>query len=1222
MTRSGDRWRRGARWTRPTMLRHLVAIPLVFALANGTAWGYWSAGSSPGGNGASADAAVNQGAIPTATAAGHTVTVSWSATTLTTGQAVSGYAVKRYSGSTMQTLLTACTGTIAGTSCLENNVPAGTWTYTVTPVFATNWQGLESAKSSTLTVAAPTLVLSPAPVKPGTSTTGTAAGFVGGETLQYRLDAPTGTLMAGSLAGSATPATIPGGGGGSVIVTVPLGTSDGAHTVYAVASPSGDTAAAGIVVDGTAPPLPVLTLTPTATSGDTVTFAYTEAESSATVDCNLDGAAYATCSTHIGYAGLAAGSHTFQARATDTVGNVSAPVSYTWTVDLTVPTINIAFPTVAGLYNDSGFNVGCGTAATGDACGSADDDVAVTGVSVSLRRLSTGLWWNGTSFSAAAETWIAATGTSSWSYAIAASAFAEGDFTLRAQATDGANFGYDARTFTVDRTAPAAPTLTSVPPATSGASATFAFTDSDPAAGFECQRDGGAWTSCASPQTYSTLANGTHTVAVRAVDGAGNTSASTSTTWTVDATAPTGAMTFPIAASYNLAGWAAGCGTPATGDLCGTASDVGSGLTAIAVSIRRIGTNSYWDGTAFAGASETWLGATGTATWSYPFAGTGFPADGTYTVRWRATDAVGNTTTGSVDLTLDTAPPPAPLIVQAPSDPSGASVQFDFTDAETGTSAECRIDAGSWATCTGPVGYSGLAAGSHTFGVRATDAAGNVTGTTSYTWTVNIGLPTISIGFPAPGRAYNNTTYAAGCGTPGGDLCGTASDPQGTVTGVAVSIRNGATSLYWNGASFGSATEVFLPATGTTSWSYAMAAASFPTEGSYTLRARATNNVALTGFDTLTITIDRTAPAAPTITAGPTGTTAGADTFSFTAEAGATFECRLDGGTFAACTSPKTNGALVDGSHTFDVRAVDGAGNTGATTSRTWTIDGTAPTIATTFPVAATRYNNTTYNNGCGTAATGDLCGTAADAASGVATVEISVQRASTGLYLTGTTFSAASPNWITATGTTSWSYALAAATFPGDGTYTLVVRATDAVGNASTASTAFVIDRTQPTAVGFSTTNVSTASRLELGDTFTLTYSEAIAPGSIISGWNGTTTQNVVVHLAGSGQANDKLTIYDSTNLTLLPLGTVNLNRTDYVTGMRTFGLPGSATLSTLTISGSSLTIRLGTASAATTTAAAAGNASWTPNALTTDLAGNATATTVYTETDLDVDF
>jgi hypothetical protein len=232
------------------------------------------------------------------------------------------------------------------------------------------------------------------------------------------------------------------------------------------------------------------------------------------------------------------------------------------------------------------------------------------------------------------------------------------------------------------------------------------------------------------------------------------------------------------------------------------------------------------------------------------------------------------------------------------------------------------------------------------------------------------------------------------------------------------------------------------------------------------------------------------------------------------------------------------------------------------------------------------------------------------------------MQRVSTGLYLTGTTFSATSQTWLTATGTTSWSYALAAANFPGDGTYTMVVRATDAVGNASTTSRSFVIDRTAPTAAGFGTTNIATVSKIEAGDTFTLTYSEAVSPGSIIAGWNGITTQTIVVRATGNGQANDKLTIYDSTNTTLLPLGTVNLSRTDYVTGMKTFGAPGAATLTTLTMSGSSLTITLGTPSAAGTAAAAPGNASWTPSALVTDLAGTPAATTVYTETDLDTDF
>jgi hypothetical protein len=60
-----------------------------------------------------------------------------------------------------------------------------------------------------------------------------------------------------------------------------------------------------------------------------------------------------------------------------------------------------------------------------------------------------------------------------------------------------------------------------------------------------------------------------------------------------------------------------------------------------------------------------------------------------------------------------------------------------------------------------------------------------------------------------------------------------------------------------------------------------------------------------------------------------------------------------------------------------------------------------------------------------------------------------------------------------------------------------------------------------------------------------------------------------------------------------------------------------------TLTMSGSSFTITLGTPSGGGTTAAAGtANVSWTPSALATDLAGNPAATTVYTETDNDTDF
>ncbi len=83
----------------------------------------------------------------------------------------------------------------------------------------------------------------------------------------------------------------------------------------------------------------------------------------------------------------------------------------------------------------------------------------------------------------------------------------------------------------------------------------------------------------------------------------------------------------------------------------------------------------------------------------------------------------------------------------------------------------------------------------------------------------------------------------------------------------------------------------------------------------------------------------------PTITAGPSGsTTQTSASFSFTDNAGLTFQCSLDGVAFATCTSPKAYaGPLAQGSHTFQVKARNSAGQFSAVVSRTWTVDTTAP---------------------------------------------------------------------------------------------------------------------------------------------------------------------------------------------------------------------------------------------------------------------------------------
>jgi hypothetical protein len=91
---------------------------------------------------------------------------------------------------------------------------------------------------------------------------------------------------------------------------------------------------------------------------------------------------------------------------------------------------------------------------------------------------------------------------------------------------------------------------------------------------------------------------------------------------------------------------------------------------------------------------------------------------------------------------------------------------------------------------------------------------------------------------------------------------------------------------------------------------------------------------------TYTWTIDLVAPT-PSITSGPSNpTTSRVATFAFTSnEVGSTFLCNLDTGGYSACTSPKSYTGLGLGTHTFQVKVTDRAGNTNPTpASFSWTI--------------------------------------------------------------------------------------------------------------------------------------------------------------------------------------------------------------------------------------------------------------------------------------------
>jgi hypothetical protein len=105
------------------------------------------------GSGTAKAKTLGSGNVPTVSKSGRKVTVSWTASSYTNGGAPAGYLVNRYDASTgvVQTIGANCTGTITGLTCTENNVPFGSWKYTVTATTA-NWRGPESAKSATVTV--------------------------------------------------------------------------------------------------------------------------------------------------------------------------------------------------------------------------------------------------------------------------------------------------------------------------------------------------------------------------------------------------------------------------------------------------------------------------------------------------------------------------------------------------------------------------------------------------------------------------------------------------------------------------------------------------------------------------------------------------------------------------------------------------------------------------------------------------------------------------------------------------------------------------------------------------------------------------------------------------------------------------------------------------------------------------------------------------------------
>jgi hypothetical protein len=267
-----------------------------------------------------------------------------------------------------------------------------------------------------------------------------------------------------------------------------------------------------------------------------------------------------------------------------------------------------------------------------------------------------------------------------------------------------------------------------------------------------------------------------------------------------------------------------------------------------------------------------------------------------------STPATRSFTVAALDSTI-TGWPPEPTNDTTPT--------FTFTGANGAVTFQCRVDGAAFASCSSPFTTPAQAPGPHTFEVRALNGNGLPENTpAARTFTVDLTPPdtTITAG-PTGIVASTSATFAYG------------SEPATT---FECSLDNP--------GAFGPCPVNY---TGLA-------------QGQHTFRVRARDVAGNPDPSPAarTWTVDTIAPDTTlTPTASPPNDNT--PTFTFTSEAGATFECRVDAAAFAGCTSPFTTSVLADGPHTFEVRARDAVGNVDATPGKqSFVVETRAPDTA------------------------------------------------------------------------------------------------------------------------------------------------------------------------------------------------------------------------------------------------------------------------------------
>jgi hypothetical protein len=312
---------------------------------------------------------------------------------------------------------------------------------------------------------------------------------------------------------------------------------------------------------------------------------------------------------------------------------------------------------------------------------------------------------------------------------------------------------------------------------------------------------------------------------------------------------------------------------------------------------------------------------TGTAT---EFASPGIPVspvadDSSTTYYATATDTGPVTSACSSTLTtasgsetyIEDSTPPVPSVDGGPTgltNDTAPTFTFSATDAVGPIDFQCSIDTGvpSFGPCSGPGNTdtpgTPLTEGQYTFRVQATDAAGNFA-TATQGFEVDSTPPSVSIDSGPAGTTSDTQPTFTFSGT----------DAHGPVT-FQCSIDTG-TASFGACSGPGDADTPASPLAG----------------GAHIFRAQGTDAAGNSAIATRAFTVQvPQPPGAPdtTITKGPKKkTTKRRPKFKFTSsQSGSTFQCQVDRGHFAPCTSPFKPPKLALGKHKLKVRAIGPTG--------------------------------------------------------------------------------------------------------------------------------------------------------------------------------------------------------------------------------------------------------------------------------------------------------